>query len=582
MGVAASVRRCGFAGKLRVKTTILYLNDSTACWTLWRGRRLLRVFCEPVTREMAERAAVVPKKDGIQSSCPWLSVRSPKVRLLIDPVLDRTRTIPAFDYGFLEPKGVIESSRNLLERMYVTCRSLTSDVLADDLTRYRRDQLKPFPKALLHWFPPKATWKTKLPLETSPPSWLITESGIPDFILDWMHAMSEQGLEIVDVQPVSALVALADKKLDCSVITIWAEPKRWRLLITTNGYLKKTDQWSSEIDARIALDDAVNTMKEYDCDYAIRFIGEFENIDAWRGVVPEANFLPAVGGFSEQTHICALAVSALPLECHDLPLCVLLQTVCEARVGIWPKRTPLDLGDSIRRLLLKARWKGRYQRSMIATAVAAILSGYVVLLASMHALEVIELNDRAQKEMEELESRRDSLHDEATALHSEPLSAVSAIERLSTQSGNTAVNKQEFFSELADLLDTQPAITLNAISWRPMPAPISNDEPIHTKLSHSTLVAITELVDTPAGIDEVETDEDLILISGKVQHESNQQEAFDTLFEFLTLLSASNNVAEVIPITHSLSLNHTLNLPSDAVLLNEDPSAFVIAVRLSV
>lgn len=565
-----------------MKITVLYLHDSTACWTLWRGRRLLQVFCEPVTQDMAERAAVATKKEGIQSACPWLSARSPKVRLLIDPVVDQTQSIPAFDYGFLESKSSFGTLKNIVERMYLTCRSLTSDVLADDLTRYRRDQLSQFPKALLQWIPPNAATKNNARLSSVPASWLITESGTPDFVLDWLHAMSGHGIEIIDVRPVSEIFSKEDAKYGCPVVTVWAEPRRWRLLVTANGYLEKTEQWSSEIQARIALDDVVSTMKDHGCIFKARYIGEITDLEEWQKIVPDNEFLPRENSIHTQSRFCALAVNSLPSGFCDLPLNSVLQTVSNARFRLWSKTAYIDLGVSIQRLLLKTRWRRRYLRSLVATTVAATFSGYFVLLASMHALQVVELHGRVNSELQLLRGRRALIDERAASLHSDPLSAAASIERMNQHELRVSVNKQAFLSELSDLLDERPSITLNGVSWRSMQVPAFINTSSENKPSVEALIDIKELVDTPLNTNNALEVEDFILLSGQVLLEQNQQKASDTLISFLNALTATEHVIDVIPVTHSLSLTQALNLPSDARLLSDDPSAFVVAVRLSV
>ena len=556
-----------------MRTTILHLHDSTACWTLWQGRRLLQVFCEPVTREMAEQAAALPKKDGIQSSCPWLTARAPKVRLLIDPMFDQTQTIPAFDYGFLEPKSFIEGIRSRIERMYLTCRSLTSDVLADDLTRYRREQLNRFPKAMLQWSPPNTAAKVKVQWSSAPPSWLITESGIPDFLFDWLEALSVNGLEITDVRPVSALFAIEDEKHGCPVVTVWAEPKRWRLVITSNGFVEKTEQWANEIDARIALDDIVLAFRGSHCEYKIRYIGEISDIDAWKSISPDVDFLPRENSVRTQSRFCSLAISSLPSVFCDLPLSGLLNASAGTGMKFWMNTARVDFGVSIRQLLLKTRWRRRYHRSIIATVIAATFSGYFVLLATMHALEVVELHDRSRDELQVLRGRRASMIGEARTLHANPVKAVASIDRLDRKNRERSINKQTFLSQLAALLSERPTIELNSVSWRSVQSPAAHV---------NVLVDIKELIDTPLNEVGSKAVEDLVLISGQMRLEHSQQEASDMLIDFLSALKTTEKVIDVIPVTHALSLSEAFNLPSDAVRPNDDSSAFVVAVRLSV
>jgi len=246
-----------------MKTTILYLHESEACWMQWRGRRLLDVFCEPITRELAERAMESPKRDGVQSQCPWLSVYAPRIRLVIDPVVDHTHIIPSFDRGYRSPKGSIERMRRLAEQWVLACRSLTSDVLADDLTRYRRDQLKRFPKALLQWHPPNIR-NRKSDAMLSSAAWRLTESGVPDFVFDWLRAMVDHGFDFVDVRPVSMLFAVEDSESERPVITVWEEAHRWRTIVTLKGVMQQVEQHPSQTEARIAVDERLSEYRERD------------------------------------------------------------------------------------------------------------------------------------------------------------------------------------------------------------------------------------------------------------------------------------------------------------------------------
>jgi len=388
-----------------MRTTILYLHDSTACWTLWQGQCLVQVFCETITRE------------------------SQKVRLLIDPVVDQTQTIPAFNYGFPEAKSAFGVFRNIVNRIYLTCRSLTSDVIADDLTHYRRDQLNYFPKGFLHWNSPSSASKNNVRLSASPPSWLITESGVPDYVLDWLLSMSGHGIEITDVRPVSTLFSIEDAAHECPVVTVWAETKRWRLLITANGVLHKAEQWSSELQALIAFEELISTMKGQDCTFKVRYIGEITDLEAWQKIVPETEFQPRENAVRTQSRFSALILNSLPSAFCDLPVDALFRSVRTGRLRLRSQSAHLDFGVSIQQLLLKTLWKRRYLRSVISVVVAAIFSGYFVLNASMHALTVVELRDQASNELQTLNDRRKSLSNRAISLHSDPLAAVALASR---------------------------------------------------------------------------------------------------------------------------------------------------------
>jgi len=115
-----------------------------------------------------------------------------------------------------------------------------------------------------------------------------------------------------------------------------------------------------------------------------------------------------------------------------------------------------------------------------------------------------------------------------------------------------------------------------------MQAPDLDKEQPQSEASVEALVDIKELVDTPLTAGVSTKTEGLMLISGRVVLEHSQQQASDTLMSFLNALSATQYVIDVVPVTKSLSLTQALNLPSDASLIDEDPSAFVLAVRFSV
>ena len=109
---------------------------------------------------------------------------------------DQTHLIPAFDHGFAEPHGTLERIRQAAEQIYLTCRSLTSDVLTDDLTRYRHDRLKKHPNALLQWHKMKASQRN-VKHGSAYRHWLVSDSGLSDYVLSWLSSMANNGLEFV-------------------------------------------------------------------------------------------------------------------------------------------------------------------------------------------------------------------------------------------------------------------------------------------------------------------------------------------------------------------------------------------------
>ncbi len=559
-----------------MKTTILYLHDSTAFWMLWQGRRLLQVFNEPVTRSMAEHVAASSTADGIQSLCPWLTTRSPKVRLVIDPVMDKTQIIPAFDLGLKEPKGMLACFRRHAWHVYLTCRSLTSDVLIDDLTRYRREQLSQFPTAMLQWYASSAMARNGTQSYTHPCAWLLTDSGVPDYVFTWLHAMTEQGLEYTDARPVSALFAKEDAKHQTSVITVWVESNRWRLIMTAHGYVVKVEQWASEIEARIALDDAIKARQEEGVCPKVFFLGSAEDRVTWAQSL-EAMELDSrddeVGLLAE---IASSSTDALPKGCTCLPLQALLQSNSRAKIGRWSETVKQDFGSTIRVLLSSARWKRRYKQSIIATTVAAAFAGYFALLAVMHALDVIELHDRADEELSGLARRLQTLEASALALHPNPHEAVAAIYKLDEHANAVSANRQNFLKYLAKLLQDQTSITLRSVSWRDLPKlGLADDEA-------AWLSSVSELREPANSLHPPENNERLVFLSGNVAFNQNRQQATDSLMTFLNALSAEPAVLDVIPMTDALSSTQSMNFPSDVIVEKDDPTAFVIAVRFSV
>lgn len=557
-----------------MKSTILYIHDSTAYWTLWQKGKMLQVFCEPVTRELAARS---------YSQCPWLSKKMLKVRLVIDPVVDQTRPIPAFSHGIAEPKGLIASIGKHLERLYLSCRSLISEVVADDLTRYRRDQLERFPKAMLQWHPANVLTENGVRIPPRYRSWLVTESGCPDYVLDWLYAMAKQGMEVIDVRPVSALFASEDAVHERTVITVLIAPDYCRILTTASGYLKKTEQWATELDARIAFDDMVSTIREDGEDFLVRFVGEFDDLATWQAIVPESKFLHRENSIRLSEQASASLFDSLPASFLDLPIHELLRSAQRRGGTVSSQKARIDAGVSIRRLLLQTRCQRHYQQSVVFAVLSAVFSGYFIVLVSMQAFDLINLRERVYKELGVLTTRQSSLDQRAKKLHPNPQQAMASIELLSRRELDNQVPRYEFFEYLAALLDEQPAIVLSSVSWRSMTTQGWSKEAAQLpKTSLSALVDVKELIDTPVSVTGSAVAEELILISGQVISEQSQQVVSDNLMRFLNALIATDHVVDVVPVTNSLSLDNSVNLPSDADSILDDPSRFVVAVRLAV
>jgi len=362
-----------------MKVTVLYLHDTTACWMQWRGKRLLQVHTESVTRDLAERAVESSKQEGIQSQCPWLSVYSPKVRLVINPVVDQTRSLPAFDHGFMEPRSFIDRLRRRCVQLYITCRSLTSDVLADDLTRYRQDLLSNYPKSILQWQTPRLRMG-ELASPAFLPAWLITDTGVPDFVYDWLQSLAEHGLEFVDVRPVSELFAIEHQTASNAGITVWAQGVHWRMIVSAWGAVYRVEQFSTEMDARIAVDEAINELKDLSVEADLRFTGSQADFVYWQEVYPDASYC-APGAWDGLTaELDTPLFESLPTPCRELPLQAMVHSRYRSKMASRQNPQRIDVGATIRVLLSTARWRRRYKQSGIATTVAAAFSGYFVLL----------------------------------------------------------------------------------------------------------------------------------------------------------------------------------------------------------
>ncbi len=574
-----------------MKFTTLYLHDSTACWMQWRGKRLLQTYSESITREFAERAASMPKKEGIPSLCPWLSVHASQVRLLIDPVTDQTRSVPAFDHGFTEPCGKTEQLRQSAEQMYLTCRSLTSDVLADDLTRYRHDKLDKYPNALLQWHQSAPTGANVNQVRT-PRHWLVSDSGLSDYVFTWLSAMADHGLEFVDVRTVSGLFAAEDADSDSSVITIFEQPNRCRLFHCDAGFVLKVDQWSNPVEARIALADRVAEFIENDDSVELRYVGADDGLSVWQETMLDLDIKMRADGITDKANYSDSLHNDLPDACLHLPLGALIRSQAVTEVSVWSATPKWEAGTGIRKLLSIAKWKKRYKRTLIATTFAAVFSGYFVLLACMHAVKIIELHQRADTELQLLNDQKASMQKNIEELTHDSEQAVASINRLLAFEEHSIENNLKFIQSLAEFLNSQPRIQLNSVSWRLIVDKMDED-------TLAILAKLNELIDhyepeqnsilsngESESISSQYGLEHIVLISGNVVSQDSsslsQQQASDFLIEFLQGLSSTNQVIDVLPVLDSMALTPKVNMPSDVVLNSNSNNSFVVAVRLSV
>jgi len=240
----------------------------------------------------------------------------------------------------------------------------------------------------------------------------------------------------------------------------------------------------------------------------------------------------------------------------------------------WSGTARVDAGSMIRSLLSAARWRRRYKQSLIATTGAAILAGYFVLLAVMHALDVIDLHDRARVELNDLHSRQSRLQDAQETIHPNPEVVVASIAHLSPTNNSSEGNEQRFLNQLALVLNQQPEIQLTALSWRSI-------EPVDWSVGKlEALSRLPEMIDSQSILDADAESERIVLLSGQVALTTSQQQASDRLTHFLDALTDADQVIDVIPVTTAFSSNPKMNLPSDVVLSDDDPTAFVIAIRM--
>lgn len=578
-----------------MKTTVLWLHNTTACWTLWQRGQLLKVHCELVTRELAGRAILAEKKDGLHTLCPWLAGPRPRVRLVIDPVADNTRVVPAYNRGVVEAQGVGEYISQLAERLILRCRSLTSDVLADDLTRYRRDQLNRVPGGMLQWHRPKAPSFRRRSEKEAPRDWLLTESGVPDYVFDWLNALVDHGLEFLDVRPVSSLFVSAAIASNAWVLTVWVEANRVRLLVADSRGVLKVEQWANESDAQIALKDLLDQYEQQGVKVTGRFIGSSTQLKAWQLQFGALKLVAYSSGLQHQQLNDPTLIDALPKRCLDLPIASVSESNFRPHSWLWRNTSRTDVGSYFRTLLSTAQWRRRYQQSMVATTIAATCSGYFVLLACMHGLDFIELHDKAQRELERINVQQQAVQRRSESLHPDPNTAQASIERLQHAVEQADRKPQRFFEELATLLDASPVISLNSVSWREAPGSRTG-LPSGSAENPVDLTSLPELVDLAQGAGELAAgnggngggyggqaiSERLVLLSGKVKNERSQQAASDALISFLSALSNSPLVINVTPLTNALSEVPSMNLPSDVQLNQQDPTAFVLAIRVKV
>lgn len=566
-----------------MKITILYIHDSTACWMQWRGKRLLNVFCEPVTRELVERAASSLKKDGIQTICPWLSAHSPQVRLLIDPVADQTQPIPAYDHGFSEPHGVLERFRQSAEQVYLTCRSLTSDVLTDDLTRYRHDRLKKYPNALLQWHEMKAR-QLNSGHGSSSRHWLVSDSGLSDYVFSWLSSMADNGLEFVDVQVVCALYARQDAHRECSVITIWEQSNRCRLIQCRSGFISKVEQWNNAKEARIALQESISALNDEGQIVVLKYVGCDDELTVWQQAFPTVDIGKRIDGVVDVAICATQIVDELPDSCLKLPVNALVQKPTGVKLWIGPRKPYWEAGASFRALLSIARWKRRYKQTVIATTIAATFSGYFVLLACMHAIDMIELHQRAGSEFVSIRTRYSLVNEEIQRMTAHPKSAIKSIDRLNESKSSSGEEEQVFLQFLARLLEKQPSISINSLNWRRFEKN-SPDGKLLTELAEIGELR-NEVISAPIVKSNEIGSERLLLISGSVGalggSSFSHQQSSNALIEFLQALSEYEKIVEVLPLNDLMSGASDINYPIDVVINDDEGSSFVLALRVIV
>jgi len=556
--------------------TILYLHHTTACWMQWRGGRLLRVYSESITREIADLAVGAIQGEVLPTRCSWLSLKSSKIRIVVDPVIDQTRYVPAFDFGFRRPGSWLEYFRRLAEQCYASCRALTCDVLADDLTRYRRDQLQRHPSALLQWHSPllHAEPNTQSSLV---PGWVLTESGLPDFVLNWLNSMAQMGLEFVDIRPVSSLFAVADASENCPVVTVWSEAHRWRCLVTAKGSLHRVEQWSNEADALMGAGQQLNQLREAGQEPILRFTGQDRDERLWQDIFSNTEYALRVDDVHAHIPPNSQHYDGLPQACYSLPCTALLQRLRPSSPGITAR---IDVGEMLRRLLSVSRWRKRRQHVLGATVVMAAFSGYFVLLTAMHALRVIDLHERVDVELQSINKQLQELELKKDQFHRNPDQALLSIGYFYEALQHIKTNDQQFLKPLAKLLQQQPDIVIHTVSWRPLGNITWGED------SLELLAQLPDLFNVESVSKQKSIDKDrVVLLSGLVAAADTQQQASEKLMQFLENLIKNEEVIEVMPITQTLSAENAVsfpaaNFPSEISLSIDDPSAFLIMVKM--
>jgi len=187
--------------------------------------------------------------------------------------------------------------------------------------------------------------------------------------------------------------------------------------------------------------------------------------------------------------------------------------------------------------------------------------------------EWIDLHERAGIERQTLQSRTDQLNAVQHQLHDHPADAVRVINELQEAIAGTLGNKQSFLQQLSSVLEDQPLIVVTGVSWRDLASSRWDED---EALSLSQLPDLIDLDERVTGSQGVER---LVLLAGTVNLAIDHQAAAETLMGFLDALMATDRVQDVIPVTKTLTQSPAMNLPSDTVLMGDDPNAFVIAIR---
>jgi len=560
-----------------MSVTVLYLKGATACWMLWRRGRIQQVFNEPITLKMAMQATSVSPLRGIQSHCPWLSRKKLRVRIIIDPVMDQTKTIPAFDYGYTRPVTLLDRLRRFVEQCNAMCRTVACDVLNDDPTRYRRDQLSRYPDALLQWCRPRNFFWFAEP-ELNSDSWVITESGIPKYVFDWLQALAQQGVEFVDIKPVSSVFAEADADIADVVINVWVEALRCRVMISRFGAVHRVDQWASESEAMGGVEEEVMQWREHSINPHVRIIKPTNDIVQWKERFPDIRCELRVDGLQDGVVSANQSLINMPASCASLPTSGLQRSRRKFLKAFPHSLVKLDTGESFQQLSRVSKWRRRRHEALVATAAVAACSGYFVLLAMMHALHVIELHNRVTHELEELNNRQITIQNSLILLHKNPKFALRSINTLNDIEARLVLNKQDFLRQLSGAIETHTAIVMRSISWR------FADEVVWNSNESLGLVHLPELFDiqTNPFSKHTQLDSSVVLLAGDIVASQNQQQASEALMAFLNALAELEPVAGVVPVNSTLSAESVMTLPSDTWHTNDNNSGFVIALRLVV